>query len=139
MQRPGRPWVMMPGDGPSSQFYFDGRTITAFAPKRNLAAIETAPPTIEAALKAAYQRAGIDFPFTDLLVADPYKALTEGVFHAFSIGPSAIVGGQKTDMVAIANKDVFLHIWIGASDQLPRQIPFQSPVPMDPVARPPKR
>jgi hypothetical protein len=122
MQRPDRLRVLIPGDGPASQFYFDGRTIMAFSPERNLVAIENAPPTVEAALKAAFQRADIYFPFTDLLVADPYKALTEGVFHAFSIGPSAIVGGVNTDMVALANKDVFLQIWIGASDKLPRRI-----------------
>ena len=29
---------------------------------------------------------------------------------------------MTTDMVAIANKDVFLQIWIGASDKLPRRI-----------------
>jgi hypothetical protein len=44
------------------------------------------------------------------------------VFHAFSIGPSAIIGGVKTNMVALANKDVFLQIWIGANDKLPRRI-----------------
>ena len=44
------------------------------------------------------------------------------MFHAFSIGSLAIVGGMTTDMVAIANKDVFLQIWIGASDKLPRRI-----------------
>ena len=33
-----------------------------------------------------------------------------------------MVGGTKTDMVAWANKDVFLQIWIGADDKLPRRV-----------------
>jgi len=33
-----------------------------------------------------------------------------------------VVGGVKTDMVAWANKDVFLQIWIGVDDKLPRRI-----------------
>ena len=33
-----------------------------------------------------------------------------------------MIGGTKTDMVAWANKDVFLQIWIGVDDKLPRRI-----------------
>ena len=71
---------------------------------------------------AAYNKASIFFPFTDLLVVDPYPALTDGVILAFYIGPSGVVGGVKTDMVAWANKDVFLQIWIGVDDKLPRRV-----------------
>ena len=80
------------------------------------------PPTIDAALKAAYDTAAIYYPFTDLVVADPFAALTDGAILAFYIGQSGVVGGTKTDMVAWANDDVFLQIWIGADDKLPRRI-----------------
>jgi hypothetical protein len=33
-----------------------------------------------------------------------------------------VVGGVKTDMVAWANDDVFLQIWIGVDDKLPRRL-----------------
>ena len=55
-------------------------------------------------------------------MADPYVALTDGAILAFYIGPSGVVGGVKTDMVAWANKDVFLQIWIGVDDKLPRRV-----------------
>ncbi len=61
MQRPNRLRVLIPGDGPASQFFFDGRTIMAFAPERNLVAIEPAPPTIDAALQTAFQRSSLYF------------------------------------------------------------------------------
>ena len=112
----------MPGDGPASEFYYDGKTMMAYAPAENLVAVADAPPTIDAALDAAYKKAAIFFPFTDLLVADPYAALTDGAILAFYIGPSGVVGGTKTDMVAWANKDVFLQIWIGVDDKLPRRV-----------------
>ena len=48
--------------------------------------------------------------------------MTNGAILAFYIGPSAVIGGTKTDMVAWANNDVFLQIWIGADDKLPRRI-----------------
>jgi len=122
MQRPDKLRVVMPGDGPASEFYYDGKAMMAFAPAENLVAVADAPPTIDAALKAAYDTAAIYYPFTDLIVADPYSALADGAILAFYVGPSGVVGGVKTDMVAWANEDVFLQIWIGADDKLPRRI-----------------
>jgi hypothetical protein len=122
MQRPDKLRIVMPGDGPASEFYYDGKTMMAYAPAENLVAVADAPPTIDAALMAAYKTSATFFPFTDLLVADPYAALTDGAILAFTIGPSGVVGGTKTDMVAWANKDVFLQIWIGVDDKLPRRV-----------------
>jgi hypothetical protein len=122
MQRPDKLKVVMPGDGPASEFYYDGKAMVAYAPAEDLVAVTDAPPTIDAALKAAYETAAIYYPFTDLIVADPYTALADGTKLAFYIGSSGVVGGVKTDMVAWANDDVFLQIWIGAEDKLPRRI-----------------
>ena len=122
MQRPDKLKIVMPGDGPPSEFYYDGKTMMAYAPTENLVAVADAPPTIDGALKAAYDNASIYYPFTDLIVADPYKALADGATLAFYIGPSGVVGGVKTDMVAWANDDVFIQIWIGADDKLPRRM-----------------
>jgi hypothetical protein len=122
MQRPDKLRILIPGDGPASEFYYDGKAMMAYDPAANLAAVAAAPPTIDGALKDAYSNAAIYFPFMDLLVADPYAALTDGAVLAFYVGPSGVVGGVKTDMVVWANKDVFMQIWIGADDKLPRRI-----------------
>jgi hypothetical protein len=122
LQRPDRLRVITPGDGPASEFYYDGHTMMAYAPAENLVAVADAPPTIDAALKAAYDGAAIYFPFTDVVVADPYKDIADGLLRAFFIGQSHVVGGTTTNMVAIANDTVFAQIWIGADDQLPRMI-----------------
>jgi len=114
--------VLTPGDGPASEFYYDGKTMMAFEPTANLVAVADAPPTLDAALKAAYDAAAIYFPFTDVIVADPYKGLANGLKHAFYIGQSRVVGGTTTDMVAIVNNWVFEEIWIGADDKLPRKV-----------------
>jgi hypothetical protein len=121
LQRPNRLRVLMPGDGPASEFYYDGKTMMAFAPAENLAAVADAPPTVDAMLQAAYKSSSIFFPFTDLILTDPFAALADGKL-AFYIGPSGVVGGVKTDMVAWANNDVFMQIWIGADDKLPRRV-----------------
>lgn len=122
MQRPERLRVINLGDGPTSEFYLDGKTMVAFAPAENLVAIAEAPPTLEAALKMAFEKAAIYFPFTDLLLPDPYAAIADGTKLAFYVGPSGLVGGVKTDMVAWANDDVFMQMWVGVDDKLPRRI-----------------
>lgn len=122
MQRPDKLRVIIPGDGPASEFYYDGKSIMAYTPAENLVAVADAPATIDGALKAAFDTADIYYPFTDMIVDDPYAALTDGTILAFYIGPSEMIGGTKTEMLAWANPAVFLQIWIGADDKLPRRI-----------------
>ncbi len=120
LKRPNRLRVITPGDGAASEFYYDGKVMMAYTPEADLVAVADAPPTIDAMLKLAFDKAAIYFPFTDMIVADPYKDLSEGLVSAFVSGQSRIVGGTLTDMVAIANADVQMEIWIGAKDHLPR-------------------
>ena len=122
LQRPDKLKVITPGDGPASEFYYDGRTMTAFAPVENLVATAEAPSTIDAALKAAYDSAAIYFPFANIMAADPYKAISDGLVVAFYIGQSREVSGTTTDMVAYANNNVLLQAWIGAEDKMPRRV-----------------
>ena len=125
LQRPDQLKVVVPGDGPASEFTWDGKEMVAFAPAENLVAVAAAPPTLEGALKQAFDAAAIYFPFTDLLLPDPYGAIAQGAMLAFVVGPSAIVGGVKTEMVVWANDEVFLQLWIGTEDKLPRRIRAQ--------------
>jgi hypothetical protein len=120
LKRPDKLRVITPGDGPASEFYYDGKTIMAYSPAENLVAITDAPPTIDAALEEAYHGAAIYFPFTDVIVADPYKDIADGLTLAFYIGQSQVVDGTTTDMVAYETHGAFVQIWIGAKDKLPR-------------------
>jgi hypothetical protein len=122
LQRPDKLKVLTPGDGPPSEFYYDGETMTAFSPKENLIAVASAPPTLDAALQAAYESAAIYFPFSDVIVADPYKDIADGLKTAFYIGQSIVVDGTLTDMVAYITGDVFVQAWIGVQDKLPRRL-----------------
>jgi hypothetical protein len=122
LSRPDKLRVLSPGDGPSSDFYYDGKTMTAYSPQENLVAVASAPATIDAMLAAAFSKAQIYFPFADLMVADPYKGITEGLRVAFYIGQSDSVGGTKTHIVAYADDHAFVQAWIGADDRLPRRL-----------------
>lgn len=120
LQRPDKLRVLMPADGPASDFYYDGKSMMAYAPAENLLAVSDAPPTIDATMEKAFHLAAIYFPFDDLIVANPYGDLEPGLKHAYYIGQSHVVGGTTTDMVAYAGDGVFVQIWIGTEDKLPR-------------------
>ena len=120
LQRPDKLRVIMPGDGPASEFYYDGKKMMAYAPAENLVAVADAPSTLDATLEQAYNSAAIYFPFADWIVADPYKEMSEGMDLAYYIGQSKVIGGTTTDMVAYVDHGVFIEAWIGAEDKLPR-------------------
>ena len=122
LERPDKLRVMIAGDGPKSEFYYNGKTMMAYAPAENLLAVADAPPTIDAMLEAAYHSNGTYFPFTDLIVADPYRDMAPGLKLAYYIGQSHVVGETTTDMIAYVGDGVFAEVWIGVEDKLPRLI-----------------
>jgi hypothetical protein len=122
LHRPDKLRVLSPGDGPRSEFYYDGKTMTAYSPGDNYVATASAPATIDAMLAQAFKTAQIYFPFEDLLVADPYQGIADGLRVAFYVGESVSVGDTKTYIVAYANDDVFVQAWIGVDDRLPRRL-----------------
>ncbi len=122
MQRPDKLKIVTPGDGPASSLFYDGKTMVEYSPGPDLAAVAAAPPTIDAAMRAAYQNAAIYYPFTDLILSDPYDALVAGATLVFYVGKSEEVGGTETDMVVWADNDIFLQMWISTKDKLPLRI-----------------
>ncbi|MFO1037880.1 MAG: DUF2092 domain-containing protein [Geminicoccaceae bacterium] len=122
VKRPNHLQIITLGDGPASEFYYDGKTVMAYTPGVELVAMADAPDTIDAMLKAAYHQAAIYFPFTDVLVADPWGDLKDDLKLAFYMGQSHVVGDTTTDIVVIASDTAQAQIWIGAKDHLPRMI-----------------
>ena len=98
MQRPDKLKILMPGDGPASEFYYDGKAMMAYAPAEDLVAVAAAPPTIEEALKVAYNTAATRRTYTAqhfiakvvmvILGKDP-PAIGDGIFEAAADGPTA--------------------------------------------------
>ena len=122
LQRPNKLRVITPGDGRPYEFYADGKTVMAYAPDENLVAVADVTGGLQEVLQQAFKRAAIYFPFTDVIVPDPFAGLSEGLKVAFVVGTSGVVGGTRTDIVAIASNDVQMQIWIGAKDHLPRML-----------------
>lgn len=122
LQRPNKLRVILVGDGPASEFYYDGKIVMAYAPAEDLVAVADAPDTIDKTLEAVYHSAAIYFPFTDVIVTDPYGDMAPGLKHAYYVGQSKVVAGITTDVVAFAGSGIFAEMWVGADDKLPRVI-----------------
>jgi hypothetical protein len=122
MQRPDKLRVLKPADGPANGFYYDGKSMMGYAPAENLLAVADAPPTIDATLEKAYKLAGIAVPFDDLIVANSYGDLVPGLIHAYYVGQSHVIAGITTDIVAYAGDGVFVQMWVGSDDKLPRLV-----------------
>lgn len=122
LERPDKLRVVTLGDGPRSEFLYDGKTVMAYTPSVDLVAVADAPATIDETLRAAYGFAAIYFPFTDVIVADPWADIADRLKLAFVMGQSEVVGDTKTDIVVIADDSTQVQIWIGAEDRLPRRI-----------------
>ena len=127
MQGPDKLFASTAGDFAPYDFYFDGKTITAHSPNKNLYAVKAAPATIDAMIEEAYRTEGKSFPYADILVSEPYAVLTEGIVKAYYVGQSTIrplagKGSVKTDHLVFANKGVEWQIWIDNADHLPRLV-----------------
>jgi hypothetical protein len=127
MQGPDKLFASTSGDFASHDFYFDGKAITMYSPDKNLYAVKQAPATIDAMIEEAYREDGKSFPYADLLISEPYAALTDGLRGALYVGQSTIrplsgPGGVKADHLVFLNKGVEWQIWIGTADHLPRLV-----------------
>lgn len=120
LQRPNKLRVITPGDGIADEFYYDGKTMMAYVPSEDLVAVAEAPPTIDQLIDAAWDKAAIYFPFSDVIVSEPCAVFDKRMSTAFYVGQSNIVGNITTDMIAVAGEDVQAELWIGAADHLPR-------------------
>jgi hypothetical protein len=121
LERPNRLFIERGGDQTPLQVYYDGKTLALHEPREKLFAEIPAPPTIDATLAEVLGPALAGFPYLEVLLADPYAALTASLGGALYVGHSTI-DGVKTEHLALRSPGVDWEIWIGAEDKLPRLV-----------------
>lgn len=127
MEGPDKLYAETRGDFTPYDFYFNGKTITAYSPDKNIYAEKTAPATIDEMIEQAYKEDGKSFPYADLLVSEPYAVLTDGLIGAQYVGQSTLrplagTASVKTDHLVFQNKGVEWQIWVDVGDHLPRLV-----------------
>lgn len=112
LQRPNRLRVDRTGDLAKLHLFYDGRQLTLQGEQSNAYATTPAPSTLDATLDMASQRLGLDAPGSDLLVSNPYAALTEDVRSGSYLGRS-MVDGVPVHHLAFRNREgVDWELWV---------------------------
>lgn len=122
LKRPDKLRVRMVGEAPHFDFYYDGKTVSAFAPATKVFSISKAPSTIDVMLPALEERTGIRFATAPLLFGNPYRVLTCGITSAAVVGTS-MVHGTVCEHLAFRSPGINWEIWIDKGHlSLPRRL-----------------
>lgn len=122
LQRPNQLQARLTGEAPHFNFYYDGSTVSAYAPKTNVYSTAAAPATIDAMLAGLRAETGIRFVTSGLLVSNPYAVLTRGLKSAIVVGPTD-VNGVKCTHLAFRSNGVNWEIWLEANSRaLPHRL-----------------
>jgi hypothetical protein len=122
LRRPDHLFVETGGDLFAQNFYFDGKTVTMYAPGERLYAAEPIQGNLDETLLQVFQKHGTYFSFADVVLSVPQKAMLKDLTTAQVVGQSASVGDVATTHLAFAKPGMEWEIWIGDDDHLPRRL-----------------
>ena len=109
-------------DRKERQLFYDGRTLTVYAPHMNYYASTPAPSTIGAVVDTLEERLGIEMPIADLFRWGTERDGVRDITAAWYVGPASIEG-VETDQYAFRQEGTDWQIWIQRGAQpLPRKI-----------------
>ena len=114
-QRPGHLRANFDSSRKRRQYFYDGRTLTIWAPRQAFYATVAAPPSIKEMLAVASDRLGLVIPFADLFEFGVNPELTARLTSAMVIGVEAIDDKTCTHY-AFRQPDVDWEIWIETGD-----------------------
>ena len=106
------------GDLEEFRFAFDGKAMNVYATGKGMWGTTSAPGTIDAMLVAAGEQGGLNMPFDELLVADPYAAVTAGVSEVVRAG-QATAQGKKVEHLVLSSAQFRVEYWIDPATALP--------------------
>jgi hypothetical protein len=122
VQRPNKLRAERTGDLVDQVFVYDGKSLTLFNPAAKVYAQVPAPDTVEGMLDFARSKLDIVAPAGDLVYANAYDILMDGVTDGLVVG-KAVIEGVRCDQLAFRAPHVDLQIWIQEGAQpLPRRM-----------------
>ncbi|MDX2230352.1 MAG: DUF2092 domain-containing protein [Leptolyngbyaceae cyanobacterium bins.349] len=116
VQRPGSFFIQRQGPVAQAEFIFDGKTLTVHGKRSNVYTQMTAPGTIDNAIRVFELQTGFPAPGADLLFANPYAILSEGVESSTYLG-KAYVNGVECHHLAFREAEVDWQLWVQTGDR----------------------
>ena len=121
MQRPGKFCAKRKGVFADTAIFFDGTTLTVYGKRFNAYTQIESPGTIDDAIRTFEIETGLDVPGADLLFADPYTILADGVVRGDYLG-KAYIDGVECHHLAFRKAKVDWQLWVRAGESpLPRK------------------
>jgi len=110
-RRPDRLYVDIASDRRARKIYYDGKTLTIYAPVKGYYAMVDAPPTTYEMIEQAADKYGVETPLADLFHWGSGAMTLDGVKSAM-YGGSDNIAGQVCDQFAFRQDGSDWQIWI---------------------------
>ena len=121
LKRPSHLFIETGGDAFAQGIYFDGNTFSVIARDSKFYSQEPMPGSVDNMLDQAASKAGYTFPFSDVLLSNPYDSWSKDLESARYIGQSTR-GKEKLQHFAFAAKSVDWEVWTDQKTHLPRMV-----------------
>jgi hypothetical protein len=115
LSRPDKIRATRDGGFASVEMIFDGRTLTLLGKDANLYAQAELPGDLDHLIDELRDKFHKPVPGADLLTANVYDALMDGVTDVKDLG-SGVIGGTECDHLAFRAKEVDWQIWIAQGE-----------------------
>jgi hypothetical protein len=115
IERPSHLHVTRQGKFADVAMFYDGAKFTLHGKTLNAYVQKDVAGTLDDAIRAVEQGTGLSLPGADLLLSDPYNALTSEVTSSGYYGRT-FVGGVETHHLAFRTPKVDWQIWVKAGD-----------------------
>ena len=116
IERPSHFRVTRKGRFSDAVLFYDGSQVTIHGKAINAYVQQKVVGTIDDAIHAIERQIGLDLPGADLLLSNPYKALTSGATSSGYYG-IAYVDGIESHHLAFRTPTVDWQIWVKAGDE----------------------
>ena len=97
------------------QFFYDGKSLTVFAPRLGYYASFPAPPSIGQTMDKAKTQVGIELPLADLFVWDSDQTIRARIKSGYALRPETI-GDRSCFHYAFRQERVDWQIWIDEAE-----------------------
>jgi len=116
LERPGKVRLIRKGGYTELELLSDGQTVTIINLGDQSYAQVKSPGTVDGMIDLLRTKYGLDLPGADLLLADSYAELMEGVIEAKHIGVG-VVDGVECDHLAFRNADTDWQLWVRSGNR----------------------
>ena len=111
MERPGKFYIHRQGAYADAEIMFDGKSLTIHGMGKNVYMQVESPGNIDNAFSTLETEIGLDAPGSDLLLANSYSSLSDGVISSAYLG-TAIVAGVECHYLTFRAARVDWQLWV---------------------------